>query len=302
MFLTFSTLALPADHPFWTAKEELGLWKDLGKRTETKFLTGPGMLFSDHGLTGAAEIRPGKIHNESPSYNRLVYSSAFPWEADSSVGATASLLTIERTKVSAKPQLPDHVDLAGFRGGVFYRQAVFTPPSLPAFVDTASIIIPGGEIHIERFRKVEPSCLLLGHFGLPHLAAPAKVTRREVDGKMSVQLAIPGRQLAVTNYLGWDKVDVAEHHHLNAEAADSSLPYLERKDDAQYGAVDILVSILLHRTDDTPFTDEDLQPIKSIAPLKEGIPMQLGGLLLRLKNGAEYAVDFQWIDGASSRE
>jgi hypothetical protein len=76
--------------------------------------------------------------------------------------------------------------------------------------------------------------------------------------------------------------------------------YATATDKERFAAPDLMVSVLLHRTDGIPWTDDQLQPIESIAPLPSGGVASLTGARVRLKSGKEYLVDFQNIDGTSS--
>ena len=57
----FLCLHLPKDHPFWTAKEENGIWEEIeaGAVTET-VLNGPGLCFGNHQANGETILRTGK--------------------------------------------------------------------------------------------------------------------------------------------------------------------------------------------------------------------------------------------------
>ncbi len=304
MFMNYTALTLPADDPFWTAKENEGGWPALGAATKTKFLPGAGLLVVNHGSTGTSEIVNGKVHNDDPSYCRLRYNTGFPWEADDLKVATAGQLQMQNAAGSNKAEFPESINLAGFKNNVLYRQAIFKKDSLggtPTFCDMADIAIPGGHVSIVRFRKVRPSKLLLGHYGLPHISEAAEIAGRTVDGRKSITSSIAGRQLAVTNYQGWSKVATVAHHGLNPETDDSTVTYLDCTDPARYGAPAMLISIMLHKTDDKPWTDDELQPIRSCEPLKPGIEETLGGVRITLKTGETHDVDFTGIDGSSSR-
>jgi hypothetical protein len=76
--------------------------------------------------------------------------------------------------------------------------------------------------------------------------------------------------------------------------------YATATDQERFAAPDLLVSVLLHRTDGIPWTEDQLQPIESITPLQPGGVTYLTGARVRLKNGKEYRVDFQNIDGTNS--
>lgn len=304
MFMNYTALTLPEDDPFWTATENEGEWETLGTATRTKLLPGAGLLLANHGLTGTAEIINGKVHDTDPSYCRLRYNTAFPWESNSKAGPTAAQLSLEIPGSKKTPEFPESINLAGERNGVLYRQAIFPKDEqggTPTFCDFADIIIPGGQISIQRFRKIRPSILYSGHYGIPHLPKEPVITERKIDGKTSLTASIPGRQLAVTNYQGWDNLATVEHTGQHPESEKSSLIYLSRTDEARYGAPEILISILLHKTDDTPWADDVLQPIRSVKPLTPGTPETIGGLRVTLKSGENYEIDFRGIDGSSSR-
>lgn len=301
MFLSFIALALPETNPFWTAREDEGRWKELAGNVRSSCANGPGLLISNHGSSGASELRPGKAHNNDPNYCRLVYNTAFPWEANNEGGAISSAITLKSKGIDGKEGLPERIDFAGYKDGVFYRQATFAG-FLPPHADMACIVIPGGEIRIDRLRKVRETTCFLGHFSMPHPHGRAPdVCRMEVDGHPCVTLKIPGRQLAVTNIMGWKQIGIRDNQGIHPEAASSSLLFLRTEDgDHRYGPVELLISVLLHKTDDTPWTNEELNPISGIAPLEETVPMHLGGMVVSLKNGEKHTVDFGGIDGACS--
>jgi len=304
MFLSFIALTLPKNHPFWTDKEELGHWGDIKKdEVYSKYSPGMGMLISNHGSSGTSEMRPGKIHNQDPNYCRLVYNTAFPWEAERNDGITSADLTIMLVNQDNKAKLPAHIDAAGYRGNVLYRQAVYDGSNLPGFVDMASIIIPDGEIRIERIRKIGKAKYFLGHFSIPNLKHAPEIIKKEIEGKNCIIAKIPGRQLAIINIMGWMKIDTLENMGLHPESDKSTLLYAEYEDlECEYGTVEILISVLLHKTDDINWNDNELQPIEKIEPLKKEIPLHLGGMNITLKNKKKYTIDFENIDGMSSRD
>jgi hypothetical protein len=306
MFLCYIALTLPKDHPFWTDTEEMGHWGSI-KENEvfSKYSSGMGILISNHGPSGTSEIRPGKIHNQDPNYCRLVYNTAFPWEADRKDGITSSDLSVLIINHDDKAQLPAHVDAAGYHDNVLYRQAVYAYNviNLPCFIDMASIIIPGGEIRIERIRKIRKSKYYLGHFSLPHLNGIPVIIKKVINGKSCIIAKIPGRQLAITNFMGWQKLDTLENTGLHPECNKSTLLYAEYEDlEYEYGPVEILISVLLHKTDDSNWDNNTLQPIEKVEPLKKGIPIHLGGMIVTLKNKRQYTVDFGNMDGMSTRD
>ncbi len=84
----FLCLHLPADHPFWTAKENNGTWEGL-KEKEVKLtcLDGPALCFSNHQANGETILRTGKVVKSAGdehgmwNYSKLSYNTKYPWEA-----------------------------------------------------------------------------------------------------------------------------------------------------------------------------------------------------------------------------
>lgn len=277
MFVGMTALTLPPEHAFWTAPEEPGsAWGSMpsdGVRSE--FLKGPQLLLTNHGTSGAAEIRPSvgqhAEHADEPSYARHVYSTAFPWEADASPGVTSGTLSLSNGAV------PCRTTFIRYEGGVLYRRAHYRTGET---VDFASIPIPGGELRVERCGA---KGLRLGHFGLPHLGASADVTKRLLGQSQAITATIPGRSLALVALAGWTGVGAATHRGLHPEAKESTVIYLENG--GTNGA--LLVGALLHRCDGSAWSDTDLQPVASFTADVGG-----DGLRLELRTGQIFTIQF----------
>lgn len=84
----FLCLHLPADHPFWTARESNGTWEALGeKEVKVTCLDGPALCFSNHQANGETILRTGKVVKEPGAehdiwnYVKLNYNTKYPWES-----------------------------------------------------------------------------------------------------------------------------------------------------------------------------------------------------------------------------
>ncbi len=84
----FLCLHLPADHPFWTAKENNGTWEELGEgEVKVTCLDGPALCFSNHQANGETILRTGKVVKQPGdehgmwNYSKLCYNTKYPWEA-----------------------------------------------------------------------------------------------------------------------------------------------------------------------------------------------------------------------------
>jgi hypothetical protein len=324
MFLPFVCLALPDDSPFWTAQENDGIWAELSGDSETTVLDKPGLVLVNHGKTGASEIIPGKVYYADQNYSKLAFNTHFPWEDHDPRGGTAMEYSFR--SLDPRDLRGDDVNFYltghslrndsgtnaafttsqsmlynGVRQGVIYRQAIMRKPpnnGVGYIIDLAEIIIPGGVIRVDRSRLAFEHELTLGHFGLPHLnGAIAVVHQFEDRTRKVITASIPGRQLALIVYHGWDTVSSVTHRGCNAEADESTSLYTYKKRTAKNPAMELMIAVLLHKTDDTAWTEAELSPIKEVQ-IRDVMPSYSPlGAALTLSNGGGYEIDFVNIDG-----
>ncbi len=65
-------------------------------------------------------------------------------------------------------------------------------------------------------------------------------------------------------YHGWDELTSMTHANRNAEADESTVIYAHKKRLAKNPAMELMISVMLHKTDDSDWTEEELSPIKNI--------------------------------------
>ena len=189
----------------------------------------------------------------------------------------------------------------GVREGVLYRQAIMRRPpnnGLGYIIDLADIIIPGGVIRVDRSRLAFEYEITLGHFGLPHIGGQKAEIRQFEDGtKKVITAAIPGRQIALISYCGWDKLDSLVHSDRNAEAEQSTVIYAYRKRMEKNPPMELSITVMLHKMDDSVWTEEELSPVKEIAINDITHNDSALGVIIVLSDGEKYEVDFKDIDG-----
>ena len=108
----FLCLELPEDHPFWTAKEENGIWEEMsdGETRET-VLDGPGLCIACHHDNGTMELRTGKVMKSADDsngrwcYAKLSYNSRYPWESDLPSGLSAAAYVVKEPDISRTEQI-----------------------------------------------------------------------------------------------------------------------------------------------------------------------------------------------------
>jgi hypothetical protein len=327
MFLPFIALALPEDSPFWTAKENDGIWTALGKKSERTVLVKPGLVLVNHGSSGASEIISGKVYDDDHNYSKLVFNTHFPWEDHNPKGGTSQEYSFRsldprdlrgvdinfyltgRALDNAAARNADYstsqsILFNGVRDGVLYRQLLMRKPpnnGVGYIIDLAEITVPGGVIRVDRCRLAFEHELTLGHFGLPHVDGKKAVVHSHADGTRNVLTAsIPGRRTALITYHGWDTAQGLVHSGFNAEAEESTVLFAYRKRLAKNPAMELMISVMLHKTDDSEWSPDELSPLKDIKIMDVTPTGSVLGAALTLADGTRYQVDFKDIDGFKS--
>jgi hypothetical protein len=328
MFLPFISLALPENSPFWTAKENEGLWETLGNNSHVEVLKNPGLVLVNHGISGTSEIIPGKTYYQDPNYSKLSFNTHFPWEGVNPDGGTAMEYSFRSldprdtrgedvnfylTGIAVENDSGENRRFTtsesmlynGYRDGVLYRQVIMRKPpnnGVGYIIDLAEVIVPGGVIRIDRSRMAFEHELTLGHYGMPHMhGTRATVERQESKGRRVIIASIPGRRLALVTYgSGWDKVDSLVHPGRNAEAEESTVLYAYRKRTEKNPPMELMICALLHRMDDDEWTEEELDPILSIRIMEITPNLSALGAEIVLRTGEKRIIDFVDIDGLRS--
>jgi hypothetical protein len=324
MFLPFICLALPDDSPFWTARENEGIWEKLGDQSERSVLENPGLVLVNHGKTGTSEIIPGKVYYEDHNYSKLTYNTHFPWEDHNPYGGTSmeySFRSLDPRDVrgddinfyltglaiqndsdkNAKYTTSQSMLYNGVHKEVLYRQAIMRKPpnnGVGYIIDLAEITIPGGVIRVDRSRLAFEHELTLGHFGMPHMGGKkAVVNQFEDQTKKVITASIQGRKLALIVYQGWDGINSLVHSGRNAEADESTVLYAYKKRTSKNPAMELMITVMLHKMDDADWTEEELSPIKSIKWMEITPSYSPLGAIITLFNDKKYEIDFVNIDG-----
>ena len=324
MFLPFIALALPEDSPFWTAKENDGMWPGIGATSVRSVLQKPGLVLVNHGGTGTSEIISGKVYDDDHNYAKLVFNTHFPWEDHNPNGGTSQEYSFRSldprdlrgadinfyltgravdnsTAQSSAYTTSQSILYNGVRDGVLYRQLLMRKPpnnGVGYIIDLAEITIPRGVIRVDRCRLAFEHELTLGHFGLPHMdGKPATVERFSYPGRTAITCSVAGRQLAMIIYGGWDALTSQVHSGFNAEATESTVLYAHRRRTSKNPTMELMISVMLHKTDDVPWTSEELDPLRHIES-KDVMPSgSVLGAEIALLDGSRFVVDFKDVDG-----
>jgi hypothetical protein len=189
----------------------------------------------------------------------------------------------------------------GDENGVLYRQAIMRKPpnnGIGYIIDLAEITIPGGVIRVDRSRLAFEHELTLGHFGMPHInGVKAEVRQYEEENKKVITASIPCRKLALITYHGWDTITHLIHSGKNAEAEESTVLYAHKKRMDKNPEMELMITAMLHKLDDSEWTTEKLSPIKDIQFVDitpSGSPL---GAIIILSTDEKFEIDFGDIDG-----
>lgn len=306
---TFQALALPADHPLWTAREEAGGWTGLAPATTAvreMELPGPGLMLAQHAATGATEMRTSKVmvvggHKVLPNYSRLAFNTKFPWQADTADGLMAMHYNL---KVGGQSRVPNLLSHSGGRDGVFYRRLLFDFAGAlgdNAAIDLADFPVAHGLVRCDRLRIPEPEAeLILCHYGLPLPAGgDCRMEERSVgDGAGRALLASVGdRQLALVCVHGWGNFLTRRERGLHPEGEESVLPGVTSHRIDRYKGEPLRIALLLHRCDPQPWREEELWPFTEVNIHNWDEAGSSPMVTFTLRDGAVRRVDFQGIEG-----
>jgi hypothetical protein len=140
--------------------------------------------------------------------------------------------------------------------------------------------------------------LTLGHYGLPHENGVAAAVRR-FDGPncMGITAAVPGRQTALIAYGGWDRLEALVHRGYNVEAEESTVIYAHKRRMDKNPPMELMITALLHKTNDSPWSEAELSPIQSVEISAINASFSPLSARITLRSGETYEVDFAGIDG-----
>lgn len=309
MAKTFVALTLPKESPFWTANENEGFWSKIGDNAETVELSGPGMQVVNYGVTGAAELRSGKVFLHETYYNQLQFNTHFCPEIESPKGTNAASYSIREYNSGHNFRIPLNIAFNKIQDGLLYRVQNTQPVDRgqphkgginrgPEQIDLVDISLPFGVLRVDRLRVPYRNELQLGHFALPHLdGKAAQVEFFEVDGHRAVCAAIEGRKVAMVAVNGWEKLNAACHTGLNPEAQESTVICAERIRSEDYSGMEIFITVMLHRLDGGWWTKDELTPVEKWEILPWAPSGNACGVQITLKDGRQYAIDYGNADG-----
>ena len=268
----FMALLIPANDPFWTAKENEGAWeKTLAKNTvHNKFQPGSEILITNYPNIGASEVRAwchvGVIDNweafrGSENYNRLAYNSAFPWQADGANGEVAMNYVVKNKQ--GKWEALRLFDFKNFTDGIYYRSAVLEADD-QVRLNLADIPLANGILRIDQNLSNTATDFRLGHYALSDLGQGIRKSRRTIN-KHKIHIIDNGEyQLAMVVLSGWSKIETLDTQGVHPASEKSTVINVEHRLRKKTKLPITYATLMLWKKSGTAWTDEELMPVKSV--------------------------------------
>ena len=309
----FLCLELDENHPFWTAKEENGVWDKMedGESLET-VLDGPALDIVNHHDNGSMELRTGKIlkkagdSNARWCYAKLSYNSHYPWESDLPSGLSASAYVLKEDDISRTEQI-NSILWSGVRNDVLYRRAMFDFDTSmdyhwTSIIDLADFPVANGLMRADKLRLFhKPVDIYLGSYGFPcpdaeyHIescgnAKAVVISGHGSDGKW--------RHMAMTIYGGWDDIFVEKSQGTNPDTSESFIIFAHARREKVFSYDPyVLISQVITKEGEIGFSEDD---VFSISEVKYTDKEECGGygpVTMKMKTGKSYIIDFSLIEG-----
>ncbi len=310
----FLCLHLPADHPFWTARENNGTWEQL-KEGEVKVtsLDGPALCFSNHQANGETVLRTGKVNKRAGddhgmwNYSKLCYNTKYPWESAPAPDVEAQQYVL-RDGTDGSIVKANVTFWAGQRDGVLYRRQYFDyRPERECHwtqgINLADFAVPGGILRVDRLKLHRaPVFITLGAYGFPDNGTEIaeKTCGRArciiLKGKDAVGRE---KQLAMTIYDGWQKLELLRSTGTNPDSEKSAVVFASMERRQHYGGFEpyVLISQVITKESAEEFAEEELFPIREVAYTDPEGTGSFGPVKLKMKDGSVRTIDFEGIEG-----
>ncbi len=314
----FLCLALPKDHPFWTAKESENSFDILTEHAvKETALDGPGLCFSNHKDNGETVLRTAKVVKTKNdihgmwNYCKLAYDTKFPWEST----PTGSDIAMESQQyvltdgASGQVSRMNAVFWSGHRGQVLYRRGFFdmvleTERHWTQGMYLCDFTVPLGLIRADKlcfFKR--PATITLGSFGFPDNGT--EIEKRAKDGAEAIVLKgsdHTGRKcmLAMTVFSGFSELTAIKSKGTSPDSENSIVIRATAKTgDRLYDASKPywLISQTITKPGNDGFTDDELFPITEISYSDTSKTGAVGPVSISLRNGMHYIVDITEVEG-----
>lgn len=193
----------------------------------------------------------------SENYNRLSYSSEFPWMADGANGEVAMNYTFKKADEGWKAL--SVYRFKRFEQEVYYREAWLRNDTDIEF-QLADILLPDGVLRVDKAMSVNPVEAHLGHYALPHLTNTIKEKTIKKHGYTAYVIENEKHQLAMVPLYGWKEVGFEHTSGLHPESDECTV--LNAKE--IFTGEKIFVTLLLWNKAGMKVDNKRLFPVKDV--------------------------------------
>lgn len=289
----FGALSLSADHPFWTARENEGLWPNIDG-VQTSVLSGPGLVVSNHASDGQTQLLSQKVSGKmapDPNYLRLAYHTAFPWQLSDDDGLSSMGLSVREGSTEGWKE-PMTRSYAGSDKGTHHSRYGFGYGNTYQCMDMAIRFCDGGFLLVGRLRIANAYDWCLSGHALPITSAASHASGTTEQGHTYVQAWTETRRVAVAYISGPDAdLSLEQRDGLHPEGVPTVTPAL-RSSVPLYSGMPIIAVLFLQQKIGGPFDAAALDRVG----ISKCAPMQVDGTL----DGESFAIDFREIEGRLS--
>lgn len=264
----FLSLLLPANNPFWTAKENNGPWEDKFKKDHVynKFQPATNLLITDYPNCGGAEMRSWchetvaadwQKFRSSENYNKLAYHTEFPWMADGKNGEVSMNYATQNSK--GEWEVLRLYTFKSFENGIYRRDAELET-NRDIKYQLADIPLPDGVLRVDKVRTPVATNIHLGHYSLPEIEGKPL---RELSSKKvnNARIISNGEyQLALVPLYGWNRTEVEYPIGLNPVSSRCGVIMAENYVNNEA----VFVSLMLWKKGNKKFSKKELTPIKNV--------------------------------------
>ncbi|OPJ64769.1 DUF2264 domain-containing protein [Clostridium oryzae] len=309
----FLCLHLPADHPFWTAKENNGTWEKLeGNQVKETVLDGPALCFTNHGANGETILRTGKVVKNCKddhgmwNYSKLSYNSKYPWESAPSKDVEAQQYVLQDL-TTGNYEKCNVTFWHGKKDEILYRRQFFNyelskEATWMQAVNLADFPVSHGIIRVDKLRLYRrPISLTLGAYGFPDNGTDViKLTKGNAKAIILKGHDFTGRekQLAMTLYDGWDEINLLHSKGTNPDSEKSIIVYGKLTRRKQYGYEPyIMISQVITKESHEDFSEDEIFPIAAVQYTDKEKCGGYGPVEVTLLDGRKRRIEFEGIEG-----
>ena len=264
----FLSLLLPADDPFWTAKENNGPWEKEFKKGHVynKFQPATDLLITDYPNCGGAEMRSWchetvagdwQKFRSSENYNKLAYHTEFPWMADGPDGEVSMNYATKNGK--GQWEVLRLYTFKSFEDGIYRRDAELET-NRDIRYRLADIPLPNGVLRVDKITTPVPTTVRLGHYTLPEKAGKPFVEETSGKVKDAVILGNGEYRLAMVPLQGWQTTSTSYPEGLHPVSHKCGLIMAE----SEVKQEKVFVTLMLWKKGNKKFTQKELAPVKEV--------------------------------------